>query len=339
MIVKILWGLIVAGLVAAGAFWGGLNLQEVIEEKLEVKGCHPLSVDVVTPAPPTAREGTVRFVALGDQGTGDDAQRAVAGGIAKVCAGGNCDFLVLLGDSFYPDGLASADDPLIQKAYEDILAPLGLPAFAVLGNHDAHQHPLPLVLHSLRSDTWRMPNYAYTFRAGPARFIALNTNCSLLAWESVDDLMDDTADSTDSADTAAPAWNIVLGHHSIYSNGPHGDIDSTSRWVWRKSAGSRVDFLLSGHNHTLEHLRAKDEEDPTEYVISGAGGVPGEGKAVFGETEERKDDESSPSKATSLFRLEDGGGFVWIELSAAKATVRYHGRDGRELYRFEKTPR
>ena len=54
----------------------------------------------------TAESRTLRFAALGDHGTGGTAQREVADQLARVHADRALDFVLLLGDSFYPNGVA-----------------------------------------------------------------------------------------------------------------------------------------------------------------------------------------------------------------------------------------
>ncbi len=46
------------------------------------------------------RTGSLRFVALGDAGEGNDAQYKVAGAMANLCAEKGCDFAIYLGDNF-----------------------------------------------------------------------------------------------------------------------------------------------------------------------------------------------------------------------------------------------
>src|SRR5689334_9993322 len=47
----------------------------------------------------------VRFIAIGDSGTGEAEQYEVAASIATHCADFGCDFVLYLGDNFYPGGV------------------------------------------------------------------------------------------------------------------------------------------------------------------------------------------------------------------------------------------
>ena len=57
------------------------------------------------------RKETVRFLALGDGGTGDKNQKELAKSMKLVCEKFQCDFVLLLGDNFYPAGLSPTQDP------------------------------------------------------------------------------------------------------------------------------------------------------------------------------------------------------------------------------------
>src|SRR5688572_24159997 len=58
--------------------------------------------------PPAVPE--VRFVVMGDTGEGNDGQHRVADAIAAKCAADGCDFVVLLGDNIYDEGVDNVAD-------------------------------------------------------------------------------------------------------------------------------------------------------------------------------------------------------------------------------------
>src|SRR5436309_1190621 len=60
----------------------------------------------------------VRFIALGDMGTGGEDQARVANAIGSVCSLRGCDFAVGLGDLIYPAGTSSATDPQFDEKFE-----------------------------------------------------------------------------------------------------------------------------------------------------------------------------------------------------------------------------
>ena len=64
---------------------------------------------------------------------------------------------------------------------------------------------------------------------------------------------------------------VVMGHHPVYSDGPHGDHPVLAReWdpLFRKH---KVDIYLAGHDHDIQPL--KFENHPTSFFISGGGGA------------------------------------------------------------------
>ena len=156
-----------------------------------VAGC---STDDPVPAPVTTGPpaGGLRFVALGDTGTGDDGQLMVADAMKAKCNRDGCAFAVLLGDNIYESGPTSVDDPQWDEKFEVPYADLDMPFYAVLGNHDYgdtdgkngdlwEQGPIS-VAYSGESDKWTMPDTYYTFSdtsAADVGFIALDTNSLL----------------------------------------------------------------------------------------------------------------------------------------------------------------
>ncbi|MBI4548544.1 MAG: metallophosphoesterase, partial [Ignavibacteriae bacterium] len=123
---------VLAGLVClALGLWGGAKLRDVFWEK----GCLPLPENII-PLDLTSSQETIRFIAVGDTGTGDDDQKRVAEGIGRVCAAQGCDFMLMLGDNFYPHGVKSTQDLLLEERFESIYKKLNKPFVVIAGNHD-----------------------------------------------------------------------------------------------------------------------------------------------------------------------------------------------------------
>lgn len=199
----------------------------------------------------------IRFIAIGDTGTGNDGDPAhqqyqVAEMVRKVCALRGCDFAVLAGDNMYESGVQSVDDPLFDDAFEQPYGDLGIPFYVALGNHD---NSLTLIgegsqnargdfqvqyTDSSPSGQWKMPQrfYTETFSAGGSEEPMLQ----LLALDSspISHFFDDlspawSGEALDNyileqrsyfqnqiASNDAP-WKIALAHHPYVSNGQHGN--------------------------------------------------------------------------------------------------------------------
>ena len=266
--------------------------------------------------PKLAERGNIKFIAIGDVGTEDQNQILVADSVNRVCRSVVCDFILLLGDNFYPAGVSSIDDPRFNEGFEKLYGPSNVPVFSVLGNHDVKGNAEAQKNYSLVSNYWKMPNYNYYFKAGPAFFYALNSNCSLLSWK-------DLFNKVKSSDAD---WKIIFAHHTLYSSGKHGDADIISRGLWQTFFQDQVSFFISGHDHHLEYLKVKGQK--TEYVISGAGG-----KSYIAENQGTK--HFGKSKATSVFQYSDNG-FVLIEIINNQAKIDYFDKNGTILKSFQR---
>ncbi len=173
----------------------------------------------------------LRFVVLGDGGTGDEAQKKVAAAVARVCQERGCEFALYLGDNIYETGVSGVDDEQFKLKFEDPYQALDFPFYVALGNHDYGSfgsNAMPedarsaaQVEYTAHSAKWVMPYYYYAVEAGQAAFFALDTNAIVLnqfrgraeqqRW--LDEAL---------AMSEAP-WKLVFGHHPYISNGHQGN--------------------------------------------------------------------------------------------------------------------
>ncbi|MGH8196046.1 MAG: metallophosphoesterase [Woeseiaceae bacterium] len=260
---------------------------------------------------------TATFIAVGDFGTGGASQVDVARGMERVCERNGCDFVIGLGDNFYPDGLDSRSDKKFRTNFEEPFRGLNVPFFMVLGNHDVEEAESSRSQIAYSSDRWKLPGRWYSFQVGPVRFVALDTNPlsgdgDQLAW----------IKRTLSAPTGA-AWTLAFGHHPLFSNGAHGDA-SGSNGEWLHAAICRsggFDLYLAGHDHDLQWLAAQPEScKQTEFIVSGAGAIP---RAL------------ETSENAAHFMRGQTLGFFWFEATASALTGRAYDAEGNEL--FERT--
>ena len=266
--------------------------------------------------------GSVRLLALGDVGSGDVHQHRLAQTMGKVCEQRGCDAALLLGDNFYPNGVKDVDDPQWESTFEDVYADLGIPFFAVLGNHDTYQSGTAQIEYTRHSDWWYMPDYHYDFRLGSVQIYARNSNCSIFTWGRTPRVWPPVR----SADSP---WVIVMGHHSIYSTGSHNDADILSIYWWRQKWDPHTDILLTGHNHVLESLTRPPER--TLHLVSGAGGRLG-GRPYKVRDAKGRIKPLLSSVADSEFMYRSSTGFIWLEFTSDEARIIFYGKDGQILH-------
>ena len=137
-------------------------------------------------------------------------------------------FVVLLGDNFYEDGVASVDDPQWQTKFEDPYANIDLPFYAVLGNHD-HMPPLMRRLDCLAD---REPNFVwheYLVRLGGAAMQFGDGDMGeLVAQHFADQIERRLQHEGRDADFAARLAPAAPGDHSanVGAFGPDNDVES-----------------------------------------------------------------------------------------------------------------
>jgi len=254
----------------------------------------------------------LRFVLLGDAGTGEADQYKVAAAIGQVCKLYRCDFALELGDNIYDAGPSSARDPQFDSKFEKPYANLTFPFYMVLGNHDNSQDPANTgataglgtwyqagnyeVDYAKRTDRasekWTMPGRYYSFARDDAAFIALDTNT--LVYDDVPILPDQDAviqaqtKWVDGAvqQTGNATWRFAFGHHGYVSNGPHGNAGAYDgrpgvpglsgdyvKSFFEAHLCGKVDVYFFGHDHDLQWLDPVAACGKTHFIGSGGGGA------------------------------------------------------------------
>lgn len=229
---------------------------------------------------------TVRFFALGDWGRdGQNNQKLLADAMEQLAAKKPQDFLLSLGDNFYPDGVSSVTDSQWETSFENIYAGshLKMPWYVALGNHDYLGDPRAEIEYTSLSPRWKMPSYFYTVRfmmrdGGTIRLVVLDTSPFEVAYYYDPYLADkfvmdsvrqkiwmDSVFSLKDSD-----WTIVSGHHPIYTGGFRaGQINTVRKSLLPIFTKYNVRVFFAGHEHDLQHL--KEPDFPTHQFVSGAG--------------------------------------------------------------------
>jgi hypothetical protein len=235
--------------------------------------------------------GTIRFAVIGDYGTGDSDEAAVA----DLVKSWKPDFIITTGDNNYPDGEASTIDQNIGQFFHEFIWPykgaysqggvvtrgsistledypynIYLPIihkfgfstnrfFPSLGNHDWHASGAAPYL-----DYFTLPGNEryYNFVRGPVHFFALDSDGDEPYGNSSDSIQGVWLQNKLAASVSC--WNLVYFHHPSYSSGRHGS-SAVMQWPF---AAWGADGVLTGHDHLYERI----VRNGFPYFVNGLGG-------------------------------------------------------------------
>ncbi len=255
--------------------------------------------------------------------------------------------LFMLGDSWYGPMPHGIHDLRWKIQFEDMYPASSFPGpvYSVMGNHDYQRMPLDVTKTEMelayaaqggfdgKGTRWTQPALWYSFdwpRTNPLmKVIALDSN---MPTEKRANGVDFTLTPAQQAEQLAwltaelerprtTPFLVVIAHHPIFSNGPHGDHKVLiAEWepLFRKH---KVDFYFAGHDHDLQHLEF--EGHPTSFVCSGAGGA-----ALY--------DLTIPESRRGPF-AEKVFGFSHLEATPSEIAVRHIAADGRIVHGFSKS--
>lgn len=210
-------------------------------------------------APATAKNGSLRFLALADTGSGNANQRAVGERMAERHRLNPVDLVLLGGDNIYPDGNLIEVERTFQQPYRELLA-AGVPFHAVLGNHDIRtENGDPQV----RYRPFGMAGRWYSLRRGPVAFFLIDTNANA-RWQHQMPWLKNALAASD-----AP-WKVVVGHHPLYSAGLYGDDPVAIARLTPLFERHGVQLYINGHEHNYERTRVIRG---TTYLTVGGGGA------------------------------------------------------------------
>jgi tartrate-resistant acid phosphatase type 5 len=234
---------------------------------------------------PAATPGALSFLVVGDWGRyGSPPQRAVAAQMAQSAETLGAKFFVSTGDNFYPNGVASVDDPQWQQSFEQVYSDFALHNdwYVVLGNHDYHGNPQAEVDYTHRSQRWHMPARYYTVikhidKATDAQFFFIDTTPFIAEYKKTPDQyaltgQDTSAQLTWLEQTLAQSkarWKFVVGHHHIYSGGKRGTQQELERSIVPLMKKYGVQAYINGHEHDLQVIQHPGAK--TTYLVSGTG--------------------------------------------------------------------
>jgi hypothetical protein len=199
------------------------------------------------------RPDSVKFAAIGDNGTGDRPQYEVADQMTKLQSTFPFDLVIMLGDNMY-GGQRPAD--FVKKFEEPYRTLLGrrVKFQASLGNHDRPEN-VGYELYNMNGQRY------YTYVRKNVRFFALDT--TLMDRKQLDWLDAGLKDSRED-------WKICYFHHPLYSNASrHGASVDLRLLLEPLFVKYGVNVVFSGHDHVYERLKP---QQGISYFVSGAAG-------------------------------------------------------------------
>src|SRR5579864_3536053 len=196
---------------------------------------------------------SVKFAAIGDDGTGDPPQYEVANQMTQFHTKFSFDRVIMLGDNIY-GGQGPKD--LVKKFSQPYkaLLDMGVTFYASLGNHDDPGND--------RYPLWNMGGERYyTYATKNVRFFALDSNQvdqRELAW------------LENALKSSQENWKICYFHHPLYSDGrTHGSSVDVRVLFEPLFVTYGVNVVFSGHDHIYERL---NPQKGIYYFVEGAAG-------------------------------------------------------------------
>ncbi len=206
-----------------------------------------------------AAAGTFRFAALGDMGTGDEKQLAIARLLEEYQQKRPYDTILMLGDNIYESGDPADIPAKFERPYAGLLK-RGVNFYATLGNHD------------VKKGREAQINYA-PFHMGGKAYYSFTRGDDLVEFFAIDSTNFDESQGrwVESALSQSKArWKIAFFHHPLYSSaGKHGSDMKLRARLEPLLVKYGVAAAFSGHDHTYERTTP---QQGVQYFVSGAGG-------------------------------------------------------------------
>jgi predicted phosphodiesterase len=199
------------------------------------------------------RPDSLKFAAIGDNGTGDRPQYEIAQQMTSVHSRFPFNLVIMLGDNMYGGQNPSDFVKKFEQPYAPLLA-AGVKFQASLGNHDRPENV------SYKNFNMNGQRY-YTFARGNVRFFALDsTQMDQKQVQWVDAALGDAAED----------WKICYFHHPLYSNADRHGASVDLRVLLEPIFVRRgVNVVFSGHDHVYERIKP---QKGIYYFVSGSAG-------------------------------------------------------------------
>jgi len=190
-------------------------------------------------AKPPVGKDSVKFLILGDTGTGDRGQIDVAAQVWKTHSVFPYEFAIMLGDNIYGSERPQDFAAKFERPYKPLLD-ANIPFYASLGNHDDpnQRYYKPFGMGGQRF---------YTYQKKDVRFYALDSNYM--------DKDQQTWLERELKDSNAK-WKIAYFHHPLYSSGAaHGSEIDLRTIIEPLFIKYGVNVVFAGHEHFYERIK------------------------------------------------------------------------------------
>jgi predicted phosphodiesterase len=204
-------------------------------------------------------DSKTRFAVIGDYGTGESDQIAVAQRMFQYHNKTPLDFVLTVGDNIYPNGSGRHFSKHFEEPFRDILNNR-VPFYATLGNHDVKDG---------RADQMQYSNFNMNGR----RYYTIRKGNGLVEFFMIDSTDVDATQLTwlqNALMTSRARWKVALTHQSLYSSGKkHGSDLELRRALEPLYMRYGVNVAFSGHDHIYERTKP---QNGIQYFVTGAGG-------------------------------------------------------------------
>ena len=197
------------------------------------------------------KENSVRFLIIGDSGTGDSGQRELAAQMNAFRAKFPFTFAIMLGDNMYGSERPQDYAKKFEAPYKAMLD-AKVEFYAALGNHDDPNQRFYKPF-NLNGQRYR------TFRKGNARFFVLDSNYmdpEQLQW------LDKELQASGSD------WKIAYFHHPLYTAATRGPSVELRAELEPLLVKHGVNVVFTGHEHLYE--RVKPQQGIYYFVAGGS---------------------------------------------------------------------
>jgi len=293
--------------------------------------------------------GSYYFYSLGDWGGSSDSQPTTgveknnAAGMIKAAhslGASKPEFVLLVGDNFYEDGIKNEHSTRFRDTFEnvfDISNPeLNTPFYAIAGNHDHSGNVTAQIAYSKHSSRWKYDDFWYTkshtvnnvttqvvmidtvtiagmaYKDHVTGMIHKNESHPMQAHLGTQlQWLEETLKSS----TADYLW--VVGHFPVYSQCEHGPTDEIIKHVLPLMSQYKASGYINGHDHCSGYYF----DNHMAFVLTGAGM-----ECCY--SPDNLNNKANPGEP--WFRMDkgknqgDGGGFASFSVNSTGTQIRFH---------------